>query len=354
MSYEIPAHRHKPIVAALSAVDRAKRVILTTHLNGDGDGAGCEAALLALFLELGAQAWIINPTPFPELFRFLVPDPSRILDVDEPEARRRCSEADLCIVLDTGEASRIGRVLPLVESVPRLVIDHHPPGPDSLEGISLRDPAAAAAGELVFDLVQSKGGPWPRPLVEGIYVALLTDTGSFRHSNVTPGVHRIVAELVEKGANPERLYAQVYGQSPLRRFRLLAKTLDTLNVSPDGRMAWMTVPADAFRELGCNSEDLEGMVDIPRELEGVEVGLLFREVAEGSTKISFRSNGPADVNLLARSFGGGGHARASGALVEKGLDEARTQVLARTIEYLEESSRGATAEGAHLPANGEP
>ncbi len=354
MSYEIPPSRRSSIDQVLAVLEKAGRVILTTHKNGDGDGAGCEAALLSLLLEEGIQAWIVNPTPFPDLFRFLVPDPTRILEVDEPETRRRCRAADLCIVVDTGEVSRIGRVGPLVEDLGKVIIDHHPPGSDALEGVSFRDAAAAAAGELVFDLAWTRDGPWTRPLVEGLYVALLTDTGSFRHSNVTPEVHRIAAELVSRGADPEELHRRIYGRAPLRRYRLLEKALATLDVSSDGRVAWMTVPAKAFRELACSSEDLEGLVDFPRELDGVEVGLLFREVAEGSTKVSFRSNGPADVNVLARSFGGGGHARASGALIEGKVEQVRDRVVARSIEYLHDEAGAPGSGDAGLAESREP
>jgi phosphoesterase RecJ-like protein len=215
----------------------------------------------------------------------------------------------------------------LVREVPKIVIDHHPPGPDPLEGISLRDPDACATGELVFDLLLKAGGPWPSETVRGLYVALLTDTGSFRFSNTSPDTHRIVAFLVARGADPEELYRLSYGNVPLRKVRLLHAALAELEVDPEGDVAWMTVPTEAFNELGANADDIEGLVDYPREIRGIEVGLLFRETARGATKVSFRSNGKVDVNALARQFGGGGHVRASGAVVERSLDEVRAEVL---------------------------
>jgi len=333
MSRELttPEHRKEAVQDLIRVLRGARKVILTTHLNADGDGVGSEAALLSLLTEAGVEAWIVNPTPFPDLFRFLVPDPSRVLDAAGEDAGRRCREADLCVVLDTGEKSRIGRVKPLIDHLPLAIIDHHPPGDDALVGTSLRDPSGSATGELIFDLVAAWGGPWTRAILEGLYVAILTDTGSFRFSNATPRAHRVAAELIERGAEPDVLYRKVYGHIPIRRVRLLEGALSTLEVAPGGGVAWMTVPEVLFRNMACTSEDLDGMVDLPRELEGVEVGLLFREIESGQVKVSLRSNAEVDVNRVAREFGGGGHVRASGALIPGTLEEVRGRVVERMV-----------------------
>ena len=158
-------------------------------------------------------------------------------------------------------------------------------------------------------------------------MAVLTDTGSFRFSNTTQASHRVIADLIERGADAEDLYRRVYGASPLRRLLLLRASLQTLELDADVGVAWMTVPQEAFDELAATAEDLEGLVDYPRSVEGAEVGVLFRSAATG-TKVSFRSNGLVDVNLLARQFGGGGHVRASGALLDRKLPEAVEAVVA--------------------------
>jgi phosphoesterase RecJ-like protein len=316
MHYRIPDHRREAVAAVREALLASRRAVLTTHLNADGDGAGSEAALTAWLRANGNEAYIVNPTPFPESYRFLLDeDGVCVLPAGSPEAQDACARADLAIVLDTGEIPRIGRVKPMIEELTTVVIDHHPPGDQPIGGVSLRDSDACATGELVFDVILALGGPWPRPAVEGLYVAVLTDTGSFRFSNSTPACHRVVAELIERGADPEALHARVYGAWPLRRLMLLEAALATLELDAAHGIAWMVVPEEAYQRLGAVAEDLEGLVDYPRSLEGVEVGLLFRKTGYG-TKVSFRSNGPVDVNQLARPFGGGGHVRASGALIE--------------------------------------
>jgi len=327
MSYETPLHRRQAVDAALNALHRAERVVLTTHVNADGDGAGSQVALGAWCRARGKKAWIVNPTSFPKSLSFLLPEEGWVLDAGSSQARSVVGEADLAVVLDTGEKTRIGAVHDLFRPLPTVILDHHPQGSDSIEGIVLRDPDACATGELVFDLLLEAGGPWPPAAVQGLYVAVMADTGSFRFSNSSPAAHRIVADLIEKGADPEGLYRMVYSNVPLRRFQLLQAALGHLEVDPGGRMAWITVPTDAFQRLGARPEDIEGVVDYPRDIEGVEIAMLFRETAKGSTKISFRSNGGLDVNDLARRFGGGGHAKASGAVMEGPLEEVRESVL---------------------------
>jgi bifunctional oligoribonuclease and PAP phosphatase NrnA len=330
VTYGVSESRQLMVTAALESLLASRRAVLTTHLNADGDGTGSEAALCAWLRANGNQAYVVNPTPYPDAYRFLFEDSAQgwILPAGSAEAQEVCERADLAVVLDTGEVHRIGRVKPMIEHLKTLVIDHHPPGDQPIGGVSFRDPTASATGELVFDLVHARGGPWPNAVIEGIYVAILTDTGGFRFSNSTAGAHRVIAELVERGADPERVHAKVYGRAPVRRFQLLRAALETLEVDPASGIAWMVVPDAAFQSLGATPDDLEGLVDYPRSLDGVEVGLLFRQIT-GGTKISFRSNGPVDVNQLARQFGGGGHVRASGALVE---GRALADVLPRVVE----------------------
>ncbi len=336
LRYRTPEHRRRAVRETLDALRGSRRAILTTHLNADGDGTGCEVALAAWMRALGGRAWIVNPTPFPEMFRFLVPEEGWVLDAGSAAARDACAQADLAVVLDTGEVPRIGRLRAMIEGVPTVVIDHHQPGEQPIGGVSLRDADACATGELIHDVVLSSGGPWPRATLEGIYVAILTDTGSFRFSNSTPHAHRIAADLIADGVDPEDLHRRIYGAAPLRRLRLLARALATLEMDAEVGVAWMELPSE-IDGVDPTAEDVEGIVDYPRSVSGVEVGLIFRKTASGGTKISFRANGAVDVNALAREFGGGGHIKASGALVER----PPAEVIPRVVEATRRAVRAA-------------
>ena len=335
MTYQTPKSRSTAVEAVLDALDGIETAILTTHINADGDGIGSEVALAAWLRSRGTEAHIVNPTPVPQSLRFVVPDESWVVNPSAPEARELCDGADVALVLDTGEAPRIGRVKPLIDGLTTIVVDHHPPGDQPIAGVSFRDPTACATGELVFDIILRAGGPWPAAADLAVYVAILTDTGSFRFSNSTPASHNIVAELIQRGVSPEDTYRRVYGTSSPRRLRLLQSALGELEVDPGSRVAWMTVPSKDYEELGATSDDIEGLVDYPRSVEGVEVGLLFRRTTKGGIKVSFRSNGAVDVNELARRFAGGGHVRASGALVEGKLEQVRSEVVAATLAAVE-------------------
>ncbi len=340
MTYQTARTRVEAIDSALTVLRNKETAILTTHINSDGDGCGSEIALAAWLREEGTEAFIVNPTPFSQNFRFLVPDDSWVVDSTSAEAQEICDGADVAVVLDTCEVPRIGRVRRLIDGLPTVVFDHHPSGSRPIEGVSFRDSNASATGELVFDLIHRAGGPWSAVGDLGMYVAIMTDTGSFRFSNTTPTSLRIAAELVGRGVSPDEVYRRIYGTIPRRRFHLLESALAFLEVDEEAGLAWMTVPADKFDALGAVADDLEGMVDYPRAVEGVEVGLLFRQIPRKGIKVSFRSNGTVNVNVLARRFGGGGHVKAAGALIEGRLDQVRQDVIHATREAVELSRSG--------------
>jgi phosphoesterase RecJ-like protein len=245
-----------------------------------------------------------------------------------------CAGADLAVVLDTGEIPRIGRVRDLIRDLPTLVVDHHPPGDQAIRGISLRDSAACATGELVYDLISAARGPWTEQVPLGLYVAILTDTGGFRFTNATPASHLIAADLIDRGVNPETTHERIYGSAPLRRFELLRDALDTLEHDPDAGISWMVVPTESYERVGATPEDLEGMVDVPRTIAGTRVALLFRGTSTGDIKVSFRSTGDLDVNALARRWEGGGHVKASGAMLPGPMERAIEEVLHTTRDVL--------------------
>jgi bifunctional oligoribonuclease and PAP phosphatase NrnA len=334
---DIPQQRLDPLTRVAQALAPARRVVLTTHVNADGDGVGCQIALAAWLTRLGRTVRIVNPTPFPAMFRYLVGEHPWVADVGTREATAALAGADLAVVVDTCEPKRLGRLARTLASRPLVVIDHHQPVADALTGIVLADPTAAATGELVYDLLVMMGEdaePWPDETVQGLYLAILTDTGSFRFSNTTPRIHAIAADLLARGVDPEAVYRRVYATMTTSRVRLLRDALHHLEQDPDLPISWISVPAEIMERSGATSDDLEGLIEHARSLEGTEVALLFRELEPRSTKVSFRSNGRADVNRVARLFGGGGHVKAAGALVGEPLVRTRERVLEAVREQL--------------------
>lgn len=321
----------RPIAERLLA---ARSVVLTTHVNADGDGAGSEAAVAAWLEDAGVRATIVNPTPFPSALRFLPHRPDVVADLDHEAGEAALHEADLLLVLDTSERNRIAPLADRIDPERTIVIDHHPAGPSVVGTSAIQDPTAAATGELIYDLVRCSRPHWPPAVVEGIYVALVSDTGSFRFSNTSPRAHLIAAEMIARGVHPESVFQRLFATFPLRKLELLREALATLQVDSAAGIAWMVLPRSVDERLSTTNEDYEGLIDHARSVQGTNVAILFRETSEGHTKISFRSNGTADVNRVARDFGGGGHVKAAGALiadpptltVEKVLERVRREL----------------------------
>lgn len=294
----------------------SSRVVLTTHVGADGDGAGSEVALARWLRRNGVEASLLNPTPFPESFAFLLGDvPS--LEVGSDEARAALREADVVVVLDTSERTRLGKLWPELQERRLVVVDHHPPDPSAIGDLAVRDPTACATGELIYDLVTMEDGDLELEEARALYVAVATDTGSFRFSNTTPRTHEVAARLLEAGVDPSEMYRRLYGRLTESRVRLLRRALNTLERDPELPMAWLVVSRRDMEEAGADAEDREGLVEYARRLEGVEVAMLFRELPDGRTKVSLRSNGETDVARLAGRFGGGGHEKAAGAVVNE-------------------------------------
>jgi bifunctional oligoribonuclease and PAP phosphatase NrnA len=327
------ADRVAALQQMLARLEGKERVVLTTHVNADGDGTGSQVALASWLRGRGTEAVVVNPTPWPENYRFLLPEPSWVAERDTPEAERALAEMELLVVLDTGEPGRIGALRKHAEPDRTLVIDHHPEGPDALRGEGVRDPSAAATGELVFELLELAGHTGADPVVDlALYVAIVTDTGSFRYSNTTPHTHKIAGELLRRGVDPESVFQRLFATAPRARLELLREALGTLETHPEAPVTWMVVTDEMLRRTGTGGEDLDTLLEQARSVRGTEVAILFRELPDGGTKVSLRSSGGADVNALARRFGGGGHVKAAGALVGGGLKKVVREVVAAAAE----------------------
>ncbi|MBI4503443.1 MAG: bifunctional oligoribonuclease/PAP phosphatase NrnA [Gemmatimonadetes bacterium] len=329
----IPPARRTAARALARMLKRDLRVALITHVNADGDGCGSEVGLWHLLAARGIRVAITNPTPYPERYRFLL---RGVEHADKTsQALKHVERADAIIVLDISDLGRLGQLGPAVAAagVPVACIDHHmtdgslPPGP------RLVDAKACATGELIYDLARSLGWPLRPDAARALYVAMMTDTGGFRFSNTSPRCLQVAAHLLQHGVDPEQVYTEVYATSSEGRIRLLAEVLDTLVVEPDRGISWVTVPVGAMDRYGVDAEDLEGVVEFARSVRGTRLALLFRQLANGRIKVSFRSVGEVDVARLAAQFGGGGHRKAAGASLEGTLAAVQSTVLdaARTF-----------------------
>ena len=327
----------EPRRAAIERLSRefvpGRRVALSTHMNADGDGCGSEAALARLLAQRGLDVRIVNPTPWPPMFQFLLGDDVRD---DTPRGSAALKDIDLLVVLDISDVKRLGNLTESVRrlTVPKLVIDHHIASEDPASEVMLTDVRACATGELVYDLACTLGYEITPPIAQALYAAIVTDTGGFRFSNTTPRCHAMAADLLSVGVDPEEMYVRVYASSPAGRVRLLAEVLSTLGVDEERGLAWLSLNAGALEKYSVRQEDLDGVVEHARSIAGTRMAIFLRDLGYGKVKASFRSTGSVDVNRFARQFGGGGHAKASGALIAGSLEEVRERVIAAAQQYL--------------------
>ena len=311
-------------------------------MNADGDGCGSETALARLLTARGLAPHIVNPTTWPEMFQFLLGD-----DVEDRTARgsKALKNVDLLIVLDISDVKRLGVLADSVRAlaVPKLVIDHHIASDDPPGEIVVRDIAACATAELVYDLAVVLGWEITAPIARSLYTGMLTDTGGFRFSNTSPRCLAVAAQLLARGVDPEDMYTRIYASAPAGRVRLMADVLGTLQVDESVGLSWLSMKADALEQHGVRAEDLDGIVEHARSIAGTKMALFFRDLGHGKVKVSFRSTGDTDVNAFARQFGGGGHAKAAGALIAGDLSEVRDRVVEEARQYLADGT--ATLQG---------
>jgi phosphoesterase RecJ-like protein len=332
----VPDSRRADLADIVTLLREARRVVLTTHVNADADGAGSQAAVAAWLESIGVEVAIINPTPFPEPLRFLLHREGLDLDFRTPEGKAAIEAAEVCLVLDTSEANRIHPLETQLDPDRTIVVDHHPAGPSVVGRGGVQDPTAAATGELVYDMISLSGDPWTAASTLGAYVAIVSDTGSFRFSNTTARCHAVAAEMLQRGVDPEEVFRRLFAVAPPRRIHLLREALARLVHDNERGLSYIVLPLSIVEGLQATTEDYEGLIDHARSIEGTRVAILFREVDANTTKISFRSSGPTDVNRIARQFGGGGHVKASGASINAPIAEAVPAVLAVVEKALQD------------------
>lgn len=304
--------------------------LIVSHVNPDGDAVSSTLAVGWLLHKLGKKFVMMNEGPIPQKFDYLWSAGS-ILDASQHEDERRYN---LVIAVDCADYKRIGNVSErFAENVRIANIDHHPTN-DHYGEVQLIRADAAATTEILYDLLEEFGIAWTEEIATCIYTGLLTDTGGFRYANTTANVMQIASTLLGYGVKANDLADHLLERVTKAHISLLKRVLQGLAFNEEQTISWMTVHLADMEETGAANEDLEGLVQYPRNIEGIEVGILFKEVREDVYKVSLRSTGRADVSRIAQLFGGGGHVRAAGCTVEGKLEDIIRSIVAATEKDL--------------------
>lgn len=313
----------------VEAIKRYKSFLVTAHVNLEGDSLGSQLAIRELLRSLGKEAVIVDNDPVPSHYAFL----PKADEVSNDLKAARSFEAAL--VLDCPTLKRIGRVIDVIGSKPIINIDHHVSN-ENFGAVNWVDPNASSAGEMVYRLFKAMGMPLTREVALYLYIAILTDTGSFNYENTSSVTHEVAGELLGYGLDPALISESVYERRSVSDIKLLALALATLRVNAKGEVAHIEVTKKMLDDCSADPSKSEGFVNYPRSIDKVKVAILFREDKNtaGRINVSFRSKGDVDVNRIASAFGGGGHVRASGCVLEGPLADVEKKVLARVEEEL--------------------
>lgn len=307
------------------AMEKHRRIMVTSHVNPDGDSISSQLALASVLKALGKEVMIMNQDPVPERYRFLPGWESISSQMETPNVTAVC-------VVDCANPQRLGQAAELITpaTMELIVIDHHVSN-NGFGHIQYIDSDASSTCELVYRISQKLNVNLSAEQATILLSGIMTDSGGFRYSNTSPATLRSAALLMEAGAELAWISEQLYFQQPLRHLKVLGQLFSDLKTAANGRISWVALTQEMARKHGFDINDSEEFVSHVLSVKGAEVGLLFKEQGNGIVRISFRSKGRVDVNRLAALFGGGGHIQAAGARVKGTVDEV-TKLVVGTVE----------------------
>jgi phosphoesterase RecJ-like protein len=314
----------------LDVIRRGRTFLVVAHARPDGDSIGSMLALYHMLKIAGKEPLVYSQDAIPENYRFLPGSDEVVFDL--PVGR----SYDAVFLLDCSELDRVGDHWEEISKAgPVVNIDHHLSN-DRFTEIYLIDAHASSTAELLYRLAGALEWDLSKDAADCLYTGILTDTGGFCYGNTGRDSLFAAADLVARGADPQWVSENVYESSPIAKIRLLAKAMAALEFHLDGKVGLMVVTLADFATCGALHEHTEGFVDLPRSIRGVQVSILFTEVAERSYKVSLRSKGRVNIERVARSFGGGGHLNAAACRVQGELVAVKSRMLGEIEAVLSE------------------
>ncbi len=314
MTTPAPDRATSEIQRIADAIRSRQRFVLSSHARPDGDAIGSQMAMAYALRALGKDVTLVNADPAPSpLMAFPGVADIRVATTVE-------GNFDAAIVMECGDLKRTG-----VAGLDRFFvinIDHHQ-GNTAYGALNWFDPGAAACAELVFDLVRVLGVPMSVEIATHVYLAILTDTGSFHFSSISPRTFDICRQILEAGVDPVQVARQVFDSNTMGRLRLFAAVLSGMQVDASGRIAALYLDHAMAAAAGGAYDETEGLINEPLTVKAIEAVVFFKQNEGDEYRISLRSKGEVDINAVAKEFGGGGHKNASGCSVSGPIDTLR-------------------------------
>ncbi|EQK47340.1 DHH family phosphoesterase [Paraclostridium bifermentans] len=324
----------KNVKNIINAIQEGNNFIVTSHYSPDGDNIGSTLSMYYVLKKLGKNVLYVLDDSIPVNLRFLVENVN-ILKSEETDVNL---SDYILISLDCGDINRICVSDKIKTSVSKLIcIDHHASN-DNFGDLNYINPNESSTCELVYNLLKEYSDTINNQLIDEniatyLYTGLLTDTGNFSYSNTNPSSYLMAYDLVTIGAKKDLIIQKIFQSNPYNYYKLLGEALDTLDIV-DGKIASMMLTTDMLNRNDISFNDADGVTSYTRDIDGVEVGLLFKEKAENEIKVSFRSKNYVNVSSIAQKFGGGGHVRASGCTINDSIENAKKMVIDEVLKHI--------------------
>ena len=306
--------------------------LITSHINLDGDGIGSELAFYFILKKLNKKAIILNQDRLPKIYDFL-PGSDKVHYLEDNCINPK--SIDVVIALDCSNIKRIGRTYEIFEDIKTIInIDHHKSN-ENYGSINYVDCSTSSVGEIIYELIKSIDiDLLDEKISTCLFTAIMTDTGSFRYSNISSKTFGVASHLTRHGIKPHLIANNIYNRNTYPGLKLLGEALLTLEINESSYVSWLTITRKMLNDANAKDEEIEGIIDIATTLNNVEISILFRETKDNKIKISFRSKGNFDVNKFAGKFKGGGHPNAAGCLCSGKLDEIKGNVLSELFKEI--------------------
>lgn len=311
---------------AREIVKNSKSVYVVAHVNPDGDAIGSTFAVYFALKKLGKDVHVIMPA-YSTVFEFLPGVEYSVENVKE-------EEYDLLIALDASDRTRLAMSEEDYNKAKKVImLDHHQISNPYGDFRYIND-LKSSASEIAYLFIKSLEVDFDENIATLLYTGIMTDTGSFNYSNANSDTFRVVADLLDNGAKAVEVCKKLNDTMKEAKLKLIAKTVDNMEVYYDGKMRYSYISYQEIQELGLGDEDAEGMTNYLRAVEGTEVAVYVRGKSDGSLKVSMRSGGKVDTSKIAIAFGGGGHPRAAGYTMKESLEIEKEKLIKAVGEML--------------------
>jgi len=307
----------------ISKIKESNKIAIMSHIMPDGDNVGSSLALYNALRKSGKDVRLILDDDIPKVYRFLKSS-------DKAERPGQFESFDVVIALDCGDAERLGKSRLYLDNNFVINIDHHISN-DEFGNLNMVDTNASATGEIIYHIIKILGIDMDKEISECLYTAIVTDTGQFQYSNTTSITHQIAGDLINSGVNVSLMFERIYQNSSKEKIVLMKTALNSLEFYNNDSISCVNLTLEQMKNSNAMEEDSDGIINLARDIEGVEVAIFLKELQTGKIKVGLRSKKVVDVAAVAGRFGGGGHVRAAGCILYGTVAEVKEKILDAVI-----------------------